>query len=113
MKRCPTCNHPIGRTPRQNSSGHLWFGMLADALNDSGYTVNSTEVLRLPVSWTGENIKEFLFRPIMKALYPDKKSTTELTKTEWSQVVEELNKALGERVGVHVPYPSEEKDMEQ
>ena len=87
--------------------------MLAQALNDAGYTVNSTEVLRLPVSWTGENIKEFLFRPIMKALYPDKKSTAELTKIEWSQVVEELNKALGERVGVHVPYPSEEKDMEQ
>ena len=96
------------RTDPQNASGHKWFHELADALNSSGYTVNSKEVLRLDVPWTKDNVKEFLFRPVMKAMYPDKTSTAQLTKQEWSAVVEALNLALGERVGVHVEYPRRE-----
>ena len=90
------------RTDPQNKSAHLWFDELADALNASGYTVNSKEVLRLDVPWTKDNVKEFLFRPVMKAMYPDKTSTAQLTKAEWSAVVEALNLALGERVGVQL-----------
>lgn len=92
----------------QNNSGHEWMQNIADTLNAAGFTVNSKAVLVLDVPWTKENVKEMLFRPVMKAMYPDKKSTTEMTKAEWSQVVEALNLALCERVGIHVRYPSEE-----
>ena len=95
------------RTIPQNSSGHLWLEQIAQALNAAGYTVNSKEILRLPVPWTKGNAKELLFRPVMQAMFPDKTSTSQLTKQEWSEVVEALNLALGERAGVHVPYPSE------
>ena len=98
------------RTTEQNSSGHLWFEEIASALNAAGYTVNSKEVLRLPVPWTKENVKNFLCRPTMEAMYPDKTSTTQLTQAEWSHVVDALNLALGERVGVYVEYPSREDD---
>lgn len=98
------------RTEPQNKSGHKWFEEIAGALNSAGYTVNSREVLRLDVPWTKENVKSFLFKPVMEALFPDKTSTTQLTTAEWSQVVDALNLALGERVGVHVPYPSREHD---
>ena len=98
------------RTDPQNKSAHLWFDELADALNASGYTVNSKEVLRLDVPWTKSSVKEFLFRPVMQAMYPEKTSTAQLTKAEWSAVVEALNLALGERVGVHVDYPTREQE---
>lgn len=94
------------RTMPQNRSGHEWMQLLADALNDAGHTVNSKAILRLDVPWTKSSVKEFLFRPIMQAMYPDKTSTSQLTKSEWSAVVEALNLALGERAGVHVEYPS-------
>lgn len=97
------------RTPKQNASGHLWMQELADKLNDAGYTVNSKEILRLDVPWTKDAVKVYLFKPIMAAMYPEKTSTTQLTKSEWSSVVEALNLAIGERVGIHVDYPSEEE----
>ena len=97
------------RTLPQNASGHKWFEQIAETLNASGFTVNSKEILRLDVPWTKESVKSFLFRPVMEAMYPDKTSTAQLTKAEWSQVVEALNLALGERVGVHVKYPTEEE----
>lgn len=97
------------RTMLQNRSGHEWMQEIADTLNAGGFTVNSKAVLRLDAPWTKSSVKEYLFRPIMQAMYPDKKSTAELTKAEWSQVVEALNLALGERVGIHVDYPAEDK----
>ena len=97
------------RTDSQNRSGHAWFQQIAETLNAGGFTVNSKAVLKIDVPWTKESVKEFLFRPVMEAMYPEKHSTTQLTKAEWSEVVEALNLALGERVGVHVRYPTEEE----
>lgn len=98
------------RTIQQNRSGHKWCELLAESLNDAGYTLNSEEVLRLPVPWSKEAVKEYLFKPVMRKMYPDKTSTAQLTRSEWSSVVEALNLALGERVGVYVGYPCEERD---
>ena len=98
------------RTIPQNSSGHAWFDLLAQSLNDAGYTLNSDEVLRMDVPWTKDAVKTYLFKPVMRKMYPQKTSTTQLTKSEWSTVVEALNLALGERTGVHVPYPHEEEE---
>lgn len=100
----------IQRTTPQNNSAHLWMQEIAEALNASGHTVNSKAILRLDVPWTKSSVKEFLFRSIMQAMYPEKTSTTQLTKEEWSNVVEALNLAIGERAGVYVEYPSRGND---
>lgn len=88
----------------------MWFRLIADALNDAGYTVNSREVIRLDAPFTEDAVKDYIFRPVMKAMFPDKTSTAELTKQQWCEVVEAVTRGLGERTGVYVPHPSEDND---
>jgi len=97
------------RTSLQNASLHLYYRKLSEALNDGGFEVTDGVVLKLPVMWTPGNVKSLLGRPIMTALYPDKTSTTELESDEVSEVYQVLDKAVSERTGVHVPFPSEEE----
>ena len=55
-------------------------------------------------------IKHILWRPFQEVMY-QKKSTTELTTKEVSQVYETLNRHLGTKLGIHVPFPSNEPEM--
>ena len=96
------------RTIKQNSAIHLYCDLLADALNDAGFSVNDQVVLSLPVSFTGDNVKENIWKPVMTALYPDKTSTTQLEKMEVSEVYDNVNRAIAERTGVSVLFPSAE-----
>jgi hypothetical protein len=57
-------------------------------------------------------VKELLWRPAQKAILR-KKSTTELFKIEdIDKVWEHLNRHLGEKFGLHVPFPSDQKYQE-
>lgn len=56
------------------------------------------------IDWTPETVKEYLWRPVQK-LQVQKESTTELTTKEVSEVWETLNRFLGEKHGLHVPFP--------
>jgi len=103
----------MNRTPQQRKAIEVYCRKLADALNNAGYTVNDQVVLRLPVSWTQENIKELMFKQIMTALYPEKESTTQLDTDEVSEVYENLNLAVSERTGVSVAWPCEEELMQE
>lgn len=94
------------RTTTQNASLHVYTKLLADGLNDAGYDVNTT--ITVPVSFTSETVKEYMFKPIMRALYPEKVSTTELSTTEIQEVYENLNRLTGEKFGVSMPWPSNE-----
>ena len=94
------------RTLSQNSAIHLYFTRLSDALNDGGYDVNTT--IKVPVSFTSETVKKYMFKPIMKALYPDKTSTTELSTTEIQIVYENLNRLTSEKFGIGIDLPSEQ-----
>ena len=40
----------------------------------------------------------------------EKGSTTELNRVELSDVVDVLNRHLGEKLGIHVPFPSEDDE---
>lgn len=99
------------RTIQQNKSLHLWFQMLADALNDAGWNVQKTLRHDVEVPWNRTLVKELIYRPVMEAM-TDKHSTTKLDRMEPSQIYEVLNRHLGEKLGVHVPWPCEESQHE-
>jgi len=101
------------RTGQQNNALHLWLGQVADAMNNAGYDLKAVlEAKPIPVSCTKENMKQNVFKPIMRALYPQYTSTTQLEKIEVSDVYEHMNRWLAQEFGISVPFPSEETPYE-
>jgi len=96
------------RTLAQNSALHLYFTMLADELNSAGLDMKKVLKPEVDIPWTLESIKNHLWRPIQKIMF-NKKSTTELTKSEVTEVWEVLNRSLSSKHGIGVPFPSEEQ----
>ena len=97
------------RTAHQNASLHLYLEWIAKALADSGQDMRT--LVKIPIRPTMENCKENLFKPVMRAMYPDKKSTKDLTTKEMQNVYEVFNSAMSERLGVGFDWPSEESLM--
>ena len=95
------------RTEKQNNALHLYCEKLAIALNDAGKDQRVILKPGISIPWTKEAIKEQLWKPVQEVIF-NKKSTAELTKEEVSMVWEILNRHLGTRFGVYVPFPSEE-----
>ena len=93
------------RTSQQNKAIHLYISHVAQALNEAGLPMQ--KVLTVDIDWNPENVKEYLWRSVQKSQLK-KESTTQLTKAEVTQVYETLNRLLGEKFGVHVPFPSDE-----
>jgi hypothetical protein len=79
---------------------------MAEDLTNAGYTLQV--VCKLPIKLTQDNFKENVVKPVMKALHPDKTSTTELTTIELTEVYDAVNLAIGEKFGVSRLFPSEE-----
>jgi len=94
------------RTLTQNAAMHKYFDLLAEALNDAGYSVQT--VVTAPVSFTRETVKEYLWRRIQTAMFPEIISTTDLNKLQVSDVYENLNRVTAEKFGVSIPFPSED-----
>lgn len=88
------------------------FEKLADQLNDAGYDVMKTLRHDVAIPWTSTLIKELIWRQIQKAMY-DKQSTADLTSGEMQLVYDTLNRHLGERFGLHCPWPSIEALVEE
>lgn len=99
------------RTSLQNRSIHLFMTLLAKELNESGYDMKAVLKPSVDISWTKENIKEYIWKPVQHALKL-KKSTTDLTTAEVSQVWEHINRHFGEKFGIHVKFPSIEQTKE-
>jgi len=96
------------RTVRQNKALHVLFRLLAETLNDNGLDMRKTLKPGIDIPWSPESAKEYLWRPVQEAQL-NKKSTTELTTKEIDEVFDTINKHLGEKFGVHVPFPSIEE----
>lgn len=105
---CEICNLKPGRkrTTLQNRSLHLYFTLLAKELNQAGLDIAVVLEKTADVTWTPILIKEILWRGLQKSATL-KESTTELTTVEVQEVYEILNRFLGEKWGVHVPWPNE------
>ena len=94
------------RTLQQNRALHKYFTILASVLNSAGYDI--TKVIQVEIPWSATSVKELLWRPVMKQQI-NKNSTTKLTKEEVTQVYDTLNRALAQRCGVSVEFPSREE----
>jgi hypothetical protein len=95
------------RSAPQNAALHLYFEHLAKELNDGGYSVQLVLKQVVDLEWDGTKVKELIWRPLQKALI-GKVSTTELDKvSDINEVFEHLNRYVGEKFGIHVPFPSE------
>lgn len=96
------------RSPDQNAALHLWCRLVADELNESGQTLQKVLAKTIELNWTQELVKELLWRSVQMAL-TGKKSTTRLNKTDdINTVYEHLNRFLGEKCTIHVPFPSDD-----
>lgn len=90
------------RTLTQNAAMHLFFGWLADALNDAGYDMRRTLRNDIEIPWTPAAVKEHLWRPIQIAM-TDKRSTTEITTVEPTEIHAVLSRHLGQKLGIQCP----------
>lgn len=91
------------RTLQQNKCLHSYFQQLADELNAAGYDLRTT--IKVPVAFTGHNVKELMAKPVMNALYPDKDSTAELSTQELQYLYEVLNNMTAEKFGISLQWP--------
>jgi len=103
------------RTPKQNDSLHLYFEMIAEALNNEGIDVRVVlQVISekgVDMMWSKELVKELLWRNIQKK-YLGKKSTTQLETKDIDKIYDMLNKFLAENFHITQPFPSIESLIE-
>ena len=100
------------RTLQQNKALHVYFELVAKALNDAGYDIQKTiEKSPIDIAWSRESVKELLWRPIQKTIH-GKQSTTELDKHKEIDIVwENLNRFLASLGVESVNFPSLEEIM--
>lgn len=93
------------RTLKQNRALHLMFNHLAQELNEAGFDMKKTLKPEIDISWNDYMVKEYLWRPLQKAIL-GKKSTTELTTKEIDKVFDVLTRHLGQKLGIELHFPS-------
>lgn len=99
------------RTDTQNDSLHLYFGQVAKALNDGGFTdkivLSAKGVGKYAeVPYTKDSIK-LRWKHTQKAVTEEFK-TRDLEKVKLDDVYEVFNRYLGQEFGVHIPFPCKE-----
>jgi hypothetical protein len=97
------------RTLTQNRAIHKYCAMVSQDLNDCGLDMKRVIKDEIDIPWTEASAKEYLWRPIQKALkLPD--STKDLNKKEVSQVYEVLSRHLSQKHNITTPFPSRHGD---
>jgi hypothetical protein len=97
------------RTLSQNAALHLFCGWLAEELNAAGYDMRAVLKQDVDIPWTTAAVKEYLWRPIQRAL-TDKTSTTEITTVEPTLIHETLCRHLAAKLGVVCPeWPNRDR----
>lgn len=95
------------RTNQQNRALHKYCTMLAEALSDSGQDMRTVLKPDVDIPWSMENVKECMFKPIIKAMF-DVDSTATLDTRQISQAYEVLNRHTAEKLGISIEWPSDE-----
>jgi hypothetical protein len=103
------------RTLQQNASLHLFCEQLAQVLNESGQDMRTFIREDIDISWTGYNVKTYIWKPLQKLL-TGKKSTTQLDKNgEINLIWDNLNRLIIEKTKGNVqvpPFPSLDRMIE-
>jgi len=104
------------RTMLQNRASHKDWSIIAEKLNDAGLDMRKVLKQEISIPWTTESVKEYIVKPIMKAMY-GKKSTKELEKNtnEIDKLHNVIMRELGEKFGIEYhefPHdPEKKKEM--
>ena len=102
-------------TALQMRSIHLYFSMLADALNAAGLDMKAVMAKlskNAMIPWSASAVKERLWRPVIIDTY-GKESTTELETEEVSGAYEALNEVTSSQLGIGVQFPDKYTLIEQ
>ena len=98
------------RTLTQNAALHVYFELLAEELNNAGLEMRKVLKPSVEIPWDQESVKSFLWKPIQFAQI-QKDSTTDLTTAEVNKIYETLNRHLGDKLSVHVDFPTSEPEL--
>ena len=100
------------RTLAQNNALHLYFRNASTSLNDAGFTVAKTLNKGLEMPWTEILFEQLIWKPVQLAAL-GKKSTTQLTKHDVSNVYDIINLHLSTTRKIHIAFPSRETFNDQ
>ena len=92
------------RTKQQNKAMHLYFRMVAEALNGAGLDMRKVLKPGVPIPWNERMVKEYLWREAQK-IRLGKESTRELTTAELDQLIIIINAFLASK-GIEMDFPS-------
>ena len=93
------------RTLQQNKALWLFYERLATTLNEAGYDMKRTLSPQIDIPWNKQTVHDYLWLPVQEAQL-QKDSTTELDRKEINLIYETLNRFLGERLSINIPFPS-------
>ena len=113
--KCPHCKKEVPlRTGSQNSALWVFFGLLAESLNDAGLDIRKTLKSDFNIPWTKYTVHDLLWLKFQKSLFKTE-STKELSKHEQITLTHKtLMRELGERKGVeYIPFPNNPNKQKQ
>jgi len=91
------------RTSQQNKGIHAFCGEVAKQMEARGLDMKTVLKDGVPISPTKELIKEYMWKPIQKAL-TGKESTTAINKKQVNEVYEYLSRLLAEKYDINVRF---------
>ena len=96
------------RTLRQNSALHLYFTLVADALNEAGLDIQEVTKNQMDIPWSEIMVKELIWKRAQK-IHCEFESTTKLTTKDIDIIFDIVNRFLGEKMKIHIAFPSIEE----
>ena len=113
-------------TVQQRKAMHKYCRDLAKALDEAGYMAVAKPGTRdigdgrqqfpwkegIDVSFSMEIVKENIWKTVLAAM-EGKDSTEDQNTVNVMEVYEQINRHMGEKFGIHVPWPSEETLSEE
>ncbi len=102
------------RTTQQNRALYKWFSILAEDLNEQGIDMRMALKPDIDIMWTKQNIHDYLWIPLQRALYSTNSTTKLSRKKEIDKIYDIIAKHLGEKFGFTCPpFPSVEEILNQ
>lgn len=99
------------RTTPQNNALHLALDELAQEMYMRDMDMRTT--IKIPIRPTKDNVKELMFKPVMTALYPDIKSTTQLSTKQMDECWRWFSERVEESMSIYIPWPSLEEQRKE
>lgn len=99
------------RTNAQNNALQVYCRQLAEAFCERGLDMKKVLKEEYEIPWTGDSVREHLWKPLQDAMI-QKKSTTNANTNEYSKVYDVLNRHFANKYGFSIPFPSKNKIQE-